>query len=225
MNMLPAAFLAFSLAWFSLIAFILHTRLPRRPAVLTLGAFALWLLYTATLAYQGWLVSFDFPPRVLLVVAPLILFTIWLSRARAPLRLVQALTLRQLVGLQGFRVVVELFLDSIWRAGLLPEGMTWHGHNYDIITGVSAVALYLAWDRIPQVAAVAKAWNFMGLLLLAQVAVTGILSAPGPQHVLNRETPNLAVVSFPYVLVASLFVVSALTLHVLALRKIANPPA
>lgn len=223
MNVLPAAFLAFSLAWFSLIAFILHTRLVRRAAVLTLGAFALWLLYSATLAYQGWLDSPHFPPRVLLVLAPLVLYTIWLTRSRGPLPLVRALTLRQMVGLQAFRVPVELFLDSLWRAGLLPEGMTWHGHNYDIVTGVSAVALYLAWDRIPQVAAVAKAWNYMGLALLAQVAVTGILSAPGPQHVLNRETPNLAVISFPYVLIASLFVVSALTLHVLALRKIRNP--
>jgi hypothetical protein len=53
------------------------------------------------------------------------------------------------------------------------------------------------------------------------VAGTGILSAPGPQHLLNRDQPNVAVLSFPYVLVAALFVLSAFSLHVLALRKIA----
>ena len=81
--------------------------------------------------------------------------------------------------------------------------------------------LALLWNHIPRIWTVAKAWNIAGLLLLAQVALTGILSAPGPQQLLNRDEPNLAVVTFPYVLVAALFVVSALALHILALRKLA----
>lgn len=221
--MTPLLFLLFCLAWFSVIAFMLHTHLSRKAAALSLGGLALWLLYANTLAYQGWLNSPDLPPRFLLLIAPLIVFSLWLSRGRAPLVLTRRLSLRHLVGLQAFRLPVELFLDQLWKLGLLPEGMTYHGHNFDILTGASAFALFLAWNRIPNIGGVAKAWNIAGLLLLAQVALTGILSAPGPQHFLNKETPNVAILSFPYVMVAALFVVSALSLHILSLRKLAIP--
>lgn len=219
--MMPALFLAFCLAWFTFLAWILHVTLPRRAASLALGGLALWLLYAGALAYNGWLSRPDPPPFLLLLLLPLVAFAIWLSRSPAPLSLVRALPLRALVGLQVFRVGVEIFLDRLWRAGLLPEGMTWHGHNFDILTGITAFALFLAWNRIPGILGVVKAWNVLGLILLAQVALTGVLSAPGPQHILNLSTPNVAVVSFPYVLVPALFVLSALALHILALRKIA----
>lgn len=222
--MMPIAFLAFSLAWFFILAWTLHRCLPRRAATLVLGALAAWLIAASLLAYQGMLNSPRPPPRVLLLGVPLAAFAIWLSRSGRPLALVRAAPLRILIWLQSFRIIVELFLDSLWKVGLLPKGMTYHGHNFDIVTGLSALALALFWNRIPRIGAVAKAWNIAGLLLLAQVALTGILSAPGPQQVLNRATPNLAVVTFPYVLVAALFVVSALALHILALRKLALPP-
>lgn len=220
-DLTPALFLAFCLAWFAVLAFILHRALPRRAASLALGGLALWLLYAGALAYRGWLARPDPPPSLPLLLLPMVAFAFWLSRGSGPMALVRALPLRALVGLQAFRVGVELFLDRLWRQGLVPEGMTWHGHNFDIVTGISAFVLYLAWDRIPGVLGVAKAWNALGLALLAQVAVTGVLSAPGPQQVLNRATPNVAIVSFPYVLVAALFVVSALALHILAFRRIA----
>lgn len=57
----------------------------------------------------------------------------------------------------------------------------------------------------------------------AQVVITGVLSAHGPLQIMNHTTPNKAIMSFPYAFVASLFVISALNLSVLALRKIKNP--
>lgn len=214
-------FLGFCLAWYALVGYLLRTHLPRRAAALALGSLALWMFYASSLAYQGWLRSPDLPPRILLLLLPLIAFAIWLAGSAAPMALVRGISLRMLTGLQSFRILVEVFLMELWKEGLLPKGMTWEGHNLDILTGVTALVLFLFWDRIPKAAAVAKAWNAAGLVLLAQVAVTGALSAPGPQHILNRDTPNLAIVSFPYVLIAALFVMSALALHILSLRKIA----
>lgn len=215
-------FLLFCLAWFGVIAFCLFKFLSRRAAMTVLVGLALWLGYTGMLAHRGLLLSTDLPPRFLLLLIPMLLYTLWLCRSKAALVLAQRMPLRLLVGLQAFRVIVELFLDQLWRAGLLPQGMTWHGHNFDILTGVTAGLLYAMWPHFPKTETAAKSWNYLGLALLAQVAITGVLSAPGPQHLMNHAMPNRAIMSFPYVYIASLFVFSALSLHVLALRKIFN---
>lgn len=220
----PFTFILFCLAWFVVLAWRLHTHLSRRAATFALAGLGLWLLYAATLAYRGVLLSPAPPPRVLLVGLPMLAFLVWLARSPRPLALVERVSLRELVGLQAFRIGVELFLVDLWRAGSLPKGMTWHGHNFDVVTGVSALILFVLWRRIPRVESLAWGWNLGGLLLVAQVAVTGILSAPGPQQLMNRDTPNLAIVSFPHVLVAALFVLSAVSLHVLAFRKLARAP-
>lgn len=215
-------FIVFCLGWFMLLATVLRGALSRRAASLALGGLALWVLYAAFLAFHGVLTSESFPPRFLLIGIPLIVFIFWMARGAGPRILAERLSLRTLTGLQSFRVLVEIFLDQLWKEGLLPEGMTWHGHNFDIVTGITAFLLYLGWNRIPNPGTAIKLWNVLGLMLLAQVAVTGILSSPGPQQIMNRETPNVAVVSFPYVLVAALFVMSAGGLHILSLRKIAG---
>jgi hypothetical protein len=214
-------FILFSLAWLMLVAQRMHTWLHRRTAAALVGALCLWMIYAVSLAYNDLLISPDYPPRALLLLLPMAAFWIWLIRARAPLVLIERMPLREMVGLQAFRIPVELFLLQLHREALLPEAMTFHGRNFDILTGISALVLWIIWNRVPNVAAAAKAWNIAGMVLLAVVAGTGILSAPGPQHLLNRDQPNVAVLSFPYVLVAALFVLSAFSLHVLALRKIA----
>jgi FtsH-binding integral membrane protein len=219
---MPFYFLIFSLAWFFVVALVIHRALPRRAASLTMGAFALWLLYASALAHKGMLLSDNPPPRMILLLVPLVLFIVWMSRGKAPLALARNVPLRVLVGLQSFRIGVEIFLDGLWKAGTLPQGMTWSGHNYDIVTGITAALLWLFWDRIPRVTVVSQIWNWLGLALVTQVAVTGVLSVPGPQQLINKETPNIAVVTFPYVLVAALFVVSAVALHILSLRKIGD---
>lgn len=215
-------FILFSLAWLAVTAWRLHAWLPRRTASAAAGALCLWMIYAVTLAYNDLLISPAPPPRVLLLLLPMAAFWIWLIRSGGPRDLIGRMPLREMVGLQAFRLPLELFLLQLHREALLPEAMTFHGHNFDILTGISALLLWIFWNRIPNVAAAAKAWNIAGLALLAVVAVTGVLSAPGPQHLLNRDQPNVAVVSFPYVLVAALFVLSAFSLHVLALRKIAG---
>ena len=128
--------------------------------------------------------------------------------------------LRELIGLQAFRIGVEIFLNQLRKEDLLPRTMTFHGQNFDIIIGISALVLYLVWNRIPNKTTVIRYWNFLGLALLTNVVVTGILSTPGPLQLINQEHPNLAVTQFPYVFIPALFVLSALGLHILTLTQI-----
>lgn len=215
-------FLAFSAAFLALSAYLLLRHAGPRYALVFLAGSAVWLGYAVFLARRGALISPSLPPRLLLILIPMASFALWLAFGRTGAILADRIPLRTLIGLQGFRLIVELFLHRLMREDLVPRAMTFEGHNYDIFIGVSALALYAGWNRLPDPARLSRTWNLGGLAFLAVVVVTGILSVPGPLHFFNREHPNIAVTIFPYVFIPTLFVAAALGLHILALRKIAG---
>ena len=218
--MIETLFILFSVSTAALLAWRIGRHAGGRAvAVFIVGTLA-WLGYAAVLAGTGVLVSPNPPPRLLLLLLPLITFAIWAGRSRAALSLALRFPLRELIGLQGFRLIVELFLHRLMVEDRVPKAMTFEGHNFDIVTGASALVLYAAWNHLPNPARISKAWNYLGLTLLAVVAITGILSAPGPQQSFNLDHPNLAVTQFPYVFIPALFVAAALCLHILALRRL-----
>lgn len=218
--MTQSLFILFSAATASLLAWRIGRHAGgKAAAVFIAGGFA-WLGYSALLADKGMLVSPDPPPRLLFLLLPIVGFAVWAGRSRAALALAMRIPLRELVGLQGFRFIVELFLHRLMLEGRIPRAMTFEGHNFDIFIGASAVALYVVWNRLPNPERITKAWNYLGLALLAVVVTTGILSAPGPQQMFNLDQPNVAVTQIPYVFIPALFVAAALGLHILALRRI-----
>lgn len=159
------------------------------------------------------------PPRLLLLLVPILSMAIWMSRSAYATVMARKFPMRELIGLQSFRILVEIFLNQLRKEGLVPEAMTFHGQNFDILIGISALVLYLVWNRIPNQPVVSRLWNILGLVFLANVVLTGILSAPGPLHVLNLEHPNIAITQFPYVFIPAVFVLSAFSLHILALKS------
>ena len=74
-----------------------------------------------------------------------------------------------LVGLQVFRLPLELVLFRLSLDGVLPVQMTFDGMNYDIASGVVAgiVGLWASWREPPRI--VVLLWNVMGLALLATI--------------------------------------------------------
>lgn len=115
-----------------------------------------------------------------------------------------------------FGVVADRTL--IPPGGLLPTLMTFHGANFDIAIGLSApvVAWLLATKRLAPRWAIA--WNIAGILMLANVAVRGVLTTPGPLNVITTEVPNVAVGMFPCTYIPGFMVPLALLLHVLSIR-------
>jgi hypothetical protein len=53
----------------------------------------------------------------------------------------RSVPLTLLTALQCFRFFVELYLDQLWKLGLLPKTMTFHGANVDVIIGCAPSAL------------------------------------------------------------------------------------
>src|SRR5262249_53789205 len=157
--MTSTLFLAFAAAWTALLAWRLWRHLGSRVLLPFLAGLALWLAYASALALQGLLVSEALPPRIALILAPIIRFPCWTAVSKAGAVAAAAIPLRELVGLQGFRVIVELFLHQLWQEGLVNRAMTFRGHNFDILTGLFAIALYIFWNRLPNVVALVRAWN------------------------------------------------------------------
>jgi hypothetical protein len=131
------------------------------------------------------------------------------------------LPLAALVGYQGFRVVVELLMHRANAEGLMPVQMSYSGRNFDIVTGLTAIALgaWLATGRrsLPLVAA----WNTLGLALLLNVLAIALLSAPTPFRVFMNEPSNVWITQAPWVWLPTVLVVAAIFGHVVVYRRLA----
>ena len=155
------------------------------------------------------------PVRLTLLASALII-----AVSRGGARIASAFPLWFLMGLQCYRLGVELFLHQLWREGLLPRMLTFAGANVDIYLG--ATALVAAWVSTKGRTGLklAFAWNLLGLLALGNVVIRAVLTAPGPFNRIHAEVPDRMIGTFPFLLIPGFFVPLAVILHLLAMRAI-----
>src|SRR5215510_6438322 len=113
----------------------------RTQALWAAAGCAAWLTLTAAIPASGLLRRPLFPPPVVFFFAASMLVA--LSAALSPLgaRLARGIPVAALVAVQGFRLPLELILRRWHIEGVLPVQMTFEGHNFDIVSGVTALAL------------------------------------------------------------------------------------
>lgn len=192
----------------------------RTPALLRLAA---WIGYGGLLGWSGVIGNAALlPPGLFYLLAPIVLFVMFMARSRVGLTTALSFPLGLLMGMESFRLLVEIFLDQLWRDGQLLRMMTFHGANFDILIGASApvVAWLFASRRISE--RTALLWNVAGIAMLANVAVRGALTTPGQLHLIATEVPNAAICTFPFSYIPGLMVPLAPILHVLAIRAMRN---
>lgn len=134
-----------------------------------------------------------------------------------------ALPLVALIGVQAFRVPLEVLLHSWYGQGTLPVQMTWEGQNPDIISGLMA----LAWVG-------AARWNpprwtawltqLVGLGLLANVVRVAVTSAPLPIRQFWNDPPVLLPFHTPFMWIVSVCVAGALFAHIVTIRALLRTP-
>lgn len=182
-----------------------------------------WVLMSGLLAMQGFFLDFSTaPPKI--AAASFIFATGLAVFAFSPLatRWLSAISQTWIIGMQTFRLFVEVVLIGLARTPLLPKLMTVEGRNFDILIGLTAPIL--AW-RIHKQSEPSRskwalvAWNVLGIVSLLNVVVNGVLSAPTPMQQIFVEPPNTALGYFPYAWLPAFLVPVALFLHVLSLRK------
>ena len=60
----------------------------------------------------------------------------------------------------------------------------------------------------------------LGLLLLTNVVIRAVLTAPGPFNLIHAEVPNLMIGTFPFMFIPGFFVPLAVVLHLLAVCEL-----
>lgn len=206
---------------------LLFARGDRR-RLLVLGMIAVGIMaLSAAAASSGLLARFDrFPPPMLFMVVGI--FAMAFAFAFSPWGRDGAahLTLPALIGLQTFRLPLELVMHRAYTAGIMPVELSYSGYNFDIATGAGALALWTAYKAgraVPRYAV--WAWNLWGSYCLLAIAVIAVTTSPivrlfgdDPGHL------NTWVLYFPYVWLPVVLVTIAIAGHLVLWRKLLHAP-
>ena len=111
-----------------------------------LGGSIFLLAFPATIANAGVLSDLTItPPPFLGIIIYLFTVSIWLAVTRFSKSVRDDLNLMFLVGLQIFRLPLELLMHEASERGIMPEMLSFSGLNYDILTGAGALFIVLVW--------------------------------------------------------------------------------
>jgi len=196
-----------------------NLRAARDAAIAGLGS-AAWLGLTFAAAQSGRLSFSTRPPTMLFLLVATAVLAIAIGSSRLGQRLATGIPLAALVGIQGFRVLVELILHRAYREGLMPVQMSFSGLNFDILSGLSAIVVAVMLVRKPRSIVLARVWNAAGIVLLANILTIALLSAPTPLRVFHNEPANVWIMQAPWVWLPSVFVLAAVVGHILVYRRI-----
>jgi hypothetical protein len=192
--------------------------LAKRRSGRFLGIIILLLLIEAVLALKGFYSAAGFPPRFLFAIVPVI-FSILIGALI--IRKPATFNLQHLLLLNVVRIPVEVCLVYACHAKLVPQEMTFEGLNFDILSGVSSLLLYY-FVFIKKVAGrkTLITWNIVSLLLLLNVLIIAVLSAPTPFQRIAFDQPNRLIALFPFIWLPGIIVPLVLLSHIISLRQL-----
>lgn len=177
-----------------------------------------WLLMAGAAAgSEFFLNTAAFPPRFMAVIAGAITFVILANRSIDPSKA----KIPILIAVHIIRIPVELILYHLYLERKVPLIMTFKGWNYDVVMGISALAIFLYIFRKHRIIIpFLITWNIVGIIFLAIIVVIAILSAPSPIQQLAFEQPNVALLAFPFTLLPAFIVPVVLLSHIITLRAL-----
>jgi hypothetical protein len=182
----------------------------------------LWLVTQAIISLTGFYTVVNvMPPRFGLLLIPPILVIISRFFIKSGRAFMDSFDVKTLTLLHIVRIPVELTLYWLFLHKALPGVMTFEGRNFDILCGLTApVIYYFGYIKNALGKKVLLGWNIICLLLLVNIAVTAVLSAPFPFQKFGFEQPNVALFYFPFVWLPCLIVPAALMAHLVSIRQL-----
>jgi hypothetical protein len=145
-------------------------------------------------------------------------YLIWRSPRLA--RIIDAVPQPWLVGIQLYRALGIIFL-ILNSAGKLPGLFAWPAGLGDVLVGVLAPVIAIAYARAPHKNAdLVSTWNLFGLADLVIAVTMGFFTSPSPFQLFAIDLPNELVSRFPLVLVPVFLVPVSVLLHLASLTKL-----
>jgi hypothetical protein len=185
---------------------------------------ATWIAIVWALAARG---AFqqpigNVPTLPIAIFVPILLGSIVLTRWQAVASLLDATPASWLVGIQVYRILGGMFLVD-WLHGNLPAAFALPAGIGDVATGLLALpaATWIA-SGLPIGRKIALRWNLLGLIDFAVAVTMGMLTSPGPAHLLALDHPNTLIATFPTALVPAFIVPFSTLLHLLSLRQLSR---
>lgn len=182
----------------------------------------LWGAFFGLLGYKGFFLSNEMPPRILVMMVPAVLIIILFFVTKKGKAYIDSLNLRALTLVHLVRIPVEIILMILAMHKVIPELLTFEGRNYDIIMGLTALPVAWLVFNAKKLRKLLLWWNILGIVLLLNVVVHGILSLPLPFQQLAFDYPNFAMLCGPYNLLPGLIVPVVMFSHLASIRQLAG---
>jgi len=181
-----------------------------------------WLIAHTILALKYFYTVTDtIPPRFTLMILPPLFGILILFITKAGRRFIDSLSLKILTQLHIVRIFVEIILFWLFLYKYIPGLMTFEGRNFDILSGLSAPLIaYFGFTKNVLTKKFMLVWNVICLLLLLNIVVNAILSAPFPFQQFAFDQPNIAVLYFPFVWLPCFIVPVVLFSHLVLIRRL-----
>ena len=192
----------------------------RRTAVIVGVDTAVWMALTWAAAGSGILQQWDrTPPPFLFVILGMVVISVILAFGGVGTRIAQHIPIWALVGIQSFRLPLELAMHALSQRGIMPVQMSYSGRNFDIVTGATAIVVAILVKQGYGGRRLVASWNVLGLALLVNVVSVAIASMP-----LLRLFGDDRVVTFvtypPFVWLPAVMVLAALAGHLVIFRAL-----
>ena len=194
----------------------------RRTLIVAAAVLIGWFILSSTLGvlevYEA--VADRVPTIQYGILLPILLGGVVIARSSAVGRVLDAVPLQWLTGVQLYRALGGIFL-VLYGAGQLPGLFAWPAGLGDVLVGVLAPVVALAYARGPgNNGDLVAAWNIFGLLDLIVAVGCGFATSPSPVQLAAFDRPNELITAFPLVLIPTYLVPVSVLLHLVSLAKL-----
>jgi hypothetical protein len=219
-----AAILFILLTFFLLTATVIATRMKaenKRTALRVFLALFFWLSFLKIISGMNFFHDFTaMPPRLIIAPLPCLIAIIILASSKKFAEFLRKIPLHWLIYLQSFRILMEIILYMLAKNGVIHERLTFAGRNFDILAGISALAIGWMVQKNKITRPWLITWNVACIILLLNIVMMAILSTPYPFSVFKDEPATTVVFYYPFIWLPGFVAPFALALHVFTLRKI-----
>ncbi len=222
MDRLPLPIIGFFL-FTALLALIGFGKAVRGSKTAIVGS-VLWMCIQSIIALSGfYLVTKTLPPRLLLAIAPPLLVIAILFLTARGRRFIDGMDLKWCILLHSIRIFVEVTLYWLFLYKQLPAQMTFEGGNLDILAGLSVPLIWSAFSMGHIGRKGLLIWNSICLRSVLNAFGRAMLSAPFRFQQFAFDQPTIAILYFPFILLATFIVPAVVFCHLAVFRKLYFP--